>query len=217
MRELAHRSGGGGGVCRMSATEGSGSDEGGEAEGGAGSEGTEEAEAAAKGGDEGDGEVDEKPVTELPDWVTPTREELEVRFPNVPSAPYPVLPDPRDMTKKQLAKAANQGISYGGQVCFAAAAVGGGGGGAGDGDGYDGGGDGAVGDVHVYTCFCFPEVVCMVWFFFHIVQSGYGGRAGLGWGGGGGGGPVHHHDASFIRSIYMPEQAEDTRSYTPFL
>lgn len=65
--------------------------------------------------------VEDEPAAEaereLPDWVTPTREELEARFPNPPKAPYPVLPDPRDMTPEQLAAAANQDVSYGGQVC----------------------------------------------------------------------------------------------------
>lgn len=129
MRELVHRSGAGVGVgvCRMSATEGSGSEADGEAEGdnnnevhvGSGGSDAEEGEGeeAAEGGD-GEGELDARPMREVPDWVTPTREELELRFPDVPEAPYPVLPDPRKMTKKQLKKAANQGISYGGQVCF---------------------------------------------------------------------------------------------------
>lgn len=129
MRDWAHSSGGGGGgMCRMATTEeseASGEAKGENNEAGAGSAGgagEEEGEPAPPAAAAATEEIeDDEPAAEaereMPEWVTPTREELEARFPNPPKAPYPVLPDPRDMTPEQLAAAANQDVSYGGQVC----------------------------------------------------------------------------------------------------
>lgn len=94
----------------------------------------EETTGAAEGGEEEEGKENEargevEPGEEITaaaeeeepedeQLLTFTVEEINERFPNPPKAPTPVLPDVRSMSPAQLEAAANQDISYGGQVRF---------------------------------------------------------------------------------------------------
>lgn len=89
---------------------------GAEADGGEGGEEQEGAEAGVPLPSEGDVEGGEPEAPEMPELLTPTREELEKAFPNPPKAPYPTLPDPRGFTAEQLAAGGSLPVSYGGQV-----------------------------------------------------------------------------------------------------
>lgn len=85
-------------------------------------------EEAGGGGGEGEAEVvvpeaaaeppadEDSSTPEMPELLNPTREELEAAFPDIPQAPYPTLPDPREMTSKQIEAVALQDVNYGGLV-----------------------------------------------------------------------------------------------------
>lgn len=89
---------------------------------GAAEESGQEGEDNEAGGEVGPGEATPEAAAEdepeIPELLTPTREELEAAFPNPPRAPTPILPDLRKMSPEQLEAAASQDVSYGGQVGF---------------------------------------------------------------------------------------------------
>lgn len=88
---------------------------GGEAEGASNEEGMgDKGGGTGKGGD---GEEQAKEERKMPEFLNPTREELERAFPNMPKAPYPILPDMRTLTAEQIAQGDDMPVSYGGQVC----------------------------------------------------------------------------------------------------
>ncbi|CAB1104691.1 unnamed protein product [Ectocarpus sp. CCAP 1310/34] len=96
-----------GGVCRMTA-------EAEEEAGGGEGEGEAEVVVPEAAADPSAENEDSSSTPEMPELLTPTREELESAFPDIPQAPYPTLPDPREMTSKQIEAAALQDVNYGG-------------------------------------------------------------------------------------------------------